>query len=206
MRNWIIIALILLVVGIIGTGATMGRDGFWNFGTVDIAQNQAVDGTGAKNIILSMESMDVTVVKGPTNEIKASLSGKVSEKFVKSTKLKVVRNGDTVTVGVDAKNGFSFGVSIFNAKLKLELPEQQYDSLALDSGSGNTSITDLAAQTLDVEAGSGNVKFNQLTVGKLSLDIGSGNSTITDVTADTAELDMRSGVITVEKLKARELS
>jgi len=206
MRNWIIVAAILLVIGLIGIGGTWGKDGMFDLGSVDLEQHQTIDGTGAKKIVLSMDSMDVTVVKGTANEIKASLTGKVSKKFIDKTNLKLVRDGDTVKVGVETNDGFTFGVSIFNVKLDLELPAQQYDSFVLDIGSGDTSITDLTAQTLEIDAGSGNLQLDRLASRKVSLEVGSGDTRISDLSADTAELDASSGNITIEKLTAKKLS
>ncbi|BBI34238.1 DUF4097 family beta strand repeat-containing protein [Cohnella abietis] len=206
MRNWIIIALILLVVGLVGAGRTMGNEGFFNFGSVEIDQQQAMDATGVKHIVLSFNSLDVTTVKGSTNEIKASLTGKVSKKFLESTKLNISRKADTITVSVDTKNGFTFGLSILDLELRLELPEQQYESITMDNGSGNINVAELAAQTIKIKNSSGNVQLNKLTANKLTLNVSSGSSQVTNVSANSAELDGYSGNITIEKLTAQKLS
>ncbi|GGD86536.1 DUF4097 family beta strand repeat-containing protein [Paenibacillus nasutitermitis] len=205
MRNWIIVAAILLVIGLIGMGSTMGK-GMFDLGSVEIEQHETIDGTDAKKIALALDSANITVVKGTTNEIKASLTGKVSKKFIDKTHLKLIRDGDEVKVAVETNNGFTFGVSIFNVKLDLELPAQQYDSFVLDIGSGDTSLAGLSVQTVEIDAGSGNIQLEDLASSKVSVEVGSGDTKVSGLSADTAELGASSGNITIEKLTARKLS
>jgi DUF4097 and DUF4098 domain-containing protein YvlB len=135
-------------------------------------------------------------VKGSTNEITATLTGKVSKKFVEPTKLNLVREGDTVKISVDTKS-LSYGISVFDVQIRVELPQQQYNSFVLNTGSGNLKMTDLAANTVRIEAGSGDINLDRLTSQKLTLKTGSGEVSMSDVEAEI-ELEAGSAEIAVE--------
>lgn len=203
MRNWLIIAVVLLVIGLSGIGVIFAKDGSFSLNTVAIEQHQEVDGSEAKKVILTTGSMNVIVSRGMDKTIKASLVGTASKKYEEQTHLKLVRTGDTVTVSIDRKGGFTLGFNIFDVDLNLELPEQQYDSLTIKAGSGNVKLTQLSAGKLVLDNGSGNVgvadvhtdnaaiytgsgnlKIDQLQAQKLSVKTGSGNITLSDVNAD----------------------
>ncbi|WP_019908622.1 DUF4097 family beta strand repeat-containing protein [Paenibacillus sp. HW567] len=194
MKKWMITAAILLVVGLIGVVATMWNEGGFSFRSVEINQNQAIDAEGVKDVVFSLNGMNITTVKGSTNEIKAALTGKVSKKFVELTKLNIVRENDTVKISVDTK-GSTVGISIFDVQIRVELPEQQYDSVVLNTGSGDLNMAELAANTIRIEADSGKVTLDRLTAQKLKLKTGSGNINMKDVEAeleleaDTAEIE-----------------
>ncbi|MDD9266209.1 hypothetical protein ACFPES_04100 [Paenibacillus sp. GCM10023248] len=64
MRNWIIVAFILLVIGLIGIGGTFSIGNIFGPGGVKVEQNQTVEGEGVRNIKVQSGSTDFQVVKG----------------------------------------------------------------------------------------------------------------------------------------------
>ena len=206
MRKWVVVAVILLVIGLIGIGTTISKDRALDFGTVEINQHGQTSGAGVNNIILKASSADVTVIKGTGNEIKASLTGKVSKRYEEQTKLYVIQDGATVKVGVALKRGFTFGINIIATELTLELPEQQYNTLSIDTGSGNTNIAVIDTKALDIKTGSGDVNLKQLNSSKISLNLGSGNIEVFDSSADSTVIEDGSGNIKFEKMKSDSLS
>ena len=196
MKKWMITAVILLGIGLIGMVSTMWNKGGFSLGAVELNQEQKIDAEGVRNVVFPLNSINVTAVKGSTNEIKATLTGKVSKKFVEPTKLNLVREGDTVKISVDIKS-LSYGISVFDVQIRVELPQQQYNSFLLNTGSGNLKMTDLAANTVRIEAGSGDINLDRLTSQKLMLKTGSGEVSMSDVEAEI-ELEAGSAEIAVE--------
>ncbi|UVI30833.1 DUF4097 family beta strand repeat-containing protein [Paenibacillus spongiae] len=206
MRNWIIVGLILLVVGLIGVGVTFKGTNF-TFNTVDIEKQQKeTEGEGVEFVRIENESADVTIVPSSSGKIKAELSGNVSQKFVDNIKLSLDRDGDEVTIKAEAGSGFSFGISIMNLDLKIELPERAFRELALNSGSGNIEMRDMLAGTMVIEAKSGDLNLKELTGDEMSISTSSGNITLGKLTGKQIKLKASSGDIELDKSKADELS
>ncbi|CQR52994.1 DUF4097 family beta strand repeat-containing protein [Paenibacillus riograndensis] len=204
MKKWIITAVVLFVVGLIGVTATMWNEGGFSLGSVEVNQEQAVAADGVKDVVLSLNSINVTMVKGTANEIKASLAGRVSKKMVESTKLNLIREGDTVKIGVDS-NRWTVGFSVFDVQVRVELPQQQYESFVFNSGTGDMNIAGVSARSVRVEADSGTVKLEGMKAGKISLELGSGDIEVNNVAADTLELNGDSTDVFLGKLAAQKV-
>ena len=162
MRNWIVIGLILLVVGLIGAFGTFGTKGDFSFGTEKVDRQQTISGDGVQNIEIETGSVDVKVVPGTGDEVKASLTGRASKKYLDKLELKLAKEGDTLKVGFKDHLGFRFGFNILNVDLKLEVPQRQYALLKLDSGSGDNAVGEIHADTFVLDAGSGDMDLSEL--------------------------------------------
>lgn len=204
MKKWVITAVILLTIGLIGVGATLWNGKGFDYSSVEINQDQSIDAGGVKDIVLSMDGMDVTMAKSSTNEIKVFLTGKASKKLADATKLNIVREGDAVRIGVDTKAS-TFGISVFELQARVELPAQQYDSLVLNTESGNLNMAEFAAQSVRIKSYSGKIKLDGVTASTVSLELGSGDAEINHVSADTVELNGKYANVTLEKLTAQKL-
>ncbi|RED56294.1 DUF4097 family beta strand repeat-containing protein [Cohnella lupini] len=206
MRKWIIVAFILLVIGLIGIGGTFSIGNMFDPGGVKVEQNQTVEGEGVRNIKVQSGSTDFQVVKGSTSKIKAYLTGQASEKYVDKIKLNLNRNGDAVNVSVESDIRASIGNTFRNLNLKLELPEQEYSSFVLESNNGDSNISELSADTINLIGHSGKMDMRDLTTGTLTSHVDSGDSDITEVYAKKIDLNASSGNITIEKLEASKLT
>ncbi|SEO40358.1 DUF4097 family beta strand repeat-containing protein [Paenibacillus sp. OV219] len=205
MRNWVVIALILVVVGLIGAFGTFRGD--FSFGTEKIDQQQWMAVDGVSDIIVKSGSMDVTIVPGSEQKIKAKLSGRASRKYRDKLKLTLERKGDQLNVSLEDNVGFTIGLNFRSVDLTLELPQQMYRKLVLDTGSGDAELKQIQADRIELDMGSGDVSLQQLTATTVSADIGSGDLHATDITAnESAELKAGSGDITVDGLKSKQLT
>lgn len=205
MRNWIVVALVLLVAGGIGTFTSFKGD--FTFGTEKIDQQQWMEADGVSDIIVKSGSMDVTIVPSSDQKIKAKLSGRASRKYRDKLKLMLERNGDQLNVSLEDKVGFTIGLNFVNVNLTLELPQQTYRKLVLDTGSGDTEVKQVQADRIELDTGSGDVDLEQLISSALSVVVGSGNLHATAITAnELAELKAQSGDVTVDGLKSKQLT
>ncbi|BBH22775.1 hypothetical protein Back11_41200 [Paenibacillus baekrokdamisoli] len=201
MRNWIVIALILLVIGIIGMFGTF-KDGNWlSLGTEKVEQKQSLEAAGIHNIHVELGSTNVKVVPTSSSEIKATLSGSASKKYKGKLHLMLEREGDTAKLTYEDDIGFSIGFNILNVDIKLELPEAQWQSFILNSSSGNIEISKLSADSIVLEGSSGNIELSQLKTHSLSAMLSSGNMDVLGITAETTRLESTSGNITLQDLK-----
>ncbi|RAP74491.1 DUF4097 family beta strand repeat-containing protein [Paenibacillus montanisoli] len=207
MRNWIIVALILLFIGLIGAFGTFRGDGAFSFGAEKVAQEQSVPGGGIEEIALDVGSMDLTVVPGTGDQVKAELTGRASKRYRDKLKLQLQTEGKVLRVTVQDEVGFTIGINIRNLDLRLELPQQQYRKLTLDAGSGDVEFSQILTDRITMKTGSGDMKLAQLQAQSIEVSVGSGNLGFTDVSADDQiKADANSGDITVDGLKAKLLT
>ncbi|REE78782.1 DUF4097 and DUF4098 domain-containing protein YvlB [Paenibacillus taihuensis] len=205
MRNWIVVALVLLVAGLIGTFSSFHGD--FTFGTEKINQQKTMAVDGISDIMVKSGSMDVTIVPSSDQQVKATLSGRVSRKYLDKLSVSLEREGNQLNVSLEDKVGFTFGLNFRSVNLTLELPQQMYRKLVLDTGSGDTDVRQVQADRIELDTGSGDVDLEQLTGSTLSVVIGSGNLDATDITAnESAELKAQSGDVTVDGLKSKQLT
>src|SRR5690606_2982523 len=112
----------------------------------------------------------------------------------------------TLVIEPKLPNGFSIGINIIDITLRVELPEQQWEDIRVNVGSGNIALSDVAAAQLDLAAGSGNIEASRVAAGSLQLRSGSGNQRLEEVKAAGAvELAAGSGNVTVEGFEAGTL-
>ncbi|AZN39413.1 DUF4097 family beta strand repeat-containing protein [Paenibacillus albus] len=205
MRNWVVIALILVVVGLIGAFGTSRGD--FSFGTEKIDQQQWMEGDGVSEIVVKSGSMDVTVIPSSDQKIKAKLSGRASRKYRDKLKLTLERNGDQLNVTLEDKVGFTIGLNFRSVDLTLELPQQMYRKLVVDTGSGDAELKQVQADRIELDMGSGDVSLQELTAQAMIVDIGSGDMHATAITAnESVELKANSGDVTVDGLKSKQLT
>ncbi|SDW67201.1 DUF4097 family beta strand repeat-containing protein [Paenibacillus sp. CF384] len=207
MRNWIVVALILLVVGLIGAFGTFRKDGALSLGTEKVNQEQSVAGDGIEEVEIDTGSLDITVVPSSNNEVKAELTGRASKKYRDKLKLELQREGNVLRVSVHDGVGFTIGINILNLDLRLELPEQQYRKLMFDGGSGDIDMAQLKVDRINLHTGSGDMTLQQLNAQSIEAEIGSGNISFADVTAtDLIAVNAGSGNVSTEGLKAKKFT
>ncbi|QHW31606.1 DUF4097 domain-containing protein [Paenibacillus rhizovicinus] len=206
MRKWVFVGLILFVVGLVGAAGTIGAKGDFSFGTEKVDKQQSMSAEGIRNIDIQTGSVDLTIVPGTGNEVKASLTGRASKSYLDKMNILLKKDGDTIKVGFEDHIGFRIGINILNVNLKLEVPQQQYANLKLDSGSGDNVINGLKADAFELDGGSGDVDLNGLRSKTIKVSISSGDLSLADVTADgDVTLKTGSGNISADRLTAKRL-
>ncbi|WP_219835176.1 DUF4097 family beta strand repeat-containing protein [Paenibacillus sp. R14(2021)] len=209
MRNWLLVGIILLVVGLIGAFGTLQLGGDFSFGTEEVHQQQQISAAGINTVAIDSGSIDLTIVPTDSSEVKATLTGRASKKYMNKLKLKLKlkKEGDSLIVAFEGHTGFSMGVSILNLDMKLELPQQQYRQLKLDSGSGDIQLSGMAIDAIALDGGSGDMKLSQLQTKELLVSLGSGNVDASDIASGgNVTVKANSGDVAVERLAAKQLA
>lgn len=203
MRNWVIAGLTLFAAGAIGTVVSFGSEGDFSFGTVEVAKEASASASGIERIKLGASAADIDIVPGAGDEFKATLTGRASKKFLDRIEVKLVPSGKELLVDVKASTGFSIGLNILDVDLRLEVPEREWQSLAIDGGSGNVDLADMKIDELVAKIGSGNLHVKGVTSRKLELEAGSGNIHAESSTANQVEMDVSSGNLRLTDVEAK---
>jgi len=96
-------------------------------------------------------------------------------------------------------------ISISNQPNKLYLPEEEYEDLTVNVGSGDFEAkSELTLDDVEVKVGSGDVDIANLTMKNLSARASSGSIVIEKTDAKSATLETGSGQITVNGMNVKE--
>jgi len=205
MRNWIVIAVIILLVGLIGAGVTFGQSGF-SFQALEVNKQERVSGENVERIRVEADSMNVKIIRGQGSDIIASLHGKASEKAINDVKLDVASRGDQVAIKLERKTTFTIGINIFDVDLTVELPERLYNELVVEGGSGDVEVRDWSGATLKADLGSGDVTLKQVKAADIEVDVGSGEIQAQKLDSKSVVLKALSGDINVSQATAEKIS
>lgn len=178
----------------------------FSFDNKKINEEQTLDADIYRDLTVKTGSIDIHVVQGAADQIKVRLSGKASSKYADQVKLKVEPNGDSMTVGVEEDHGINLGISIMDLQLTVELPEKNWETAKIESGSGNIEVESILGDEVTVKAGSGNVNVQQVNAGELAVHTGSGNIEVEEIEAESVALQSGSGEISADGYHAEQLS
>lgn len=95
---------------------------------------------------------------------------------------------------------------VVQEKVVVTIPEELCpEQIAIESGSGAVSVTEVAAENLTIDSGSGRVTIDKAEADRLLVDSGSGRVALTNATFKNTELYTGSGGISVEDSELGEL-
>jgi lia operon protein LiaG len=208
MKKSFALGLILLIAGVIGIIITFsGDDDLMDFGTTSVNMGETVAADAITDVSVKGSSVNVEIKRGTGSDIKVALEGRASEKFMDDIGLDVQTEGGKLIIQPKMPRGFSIGINIIDVKLRIELPERQWENVSVDVGSGNVALSDVHARTLALDAGSGNIEAERVEGTSVSLHSGSGDQRLSNVKAtDEIQLDMGSGNATVDTFEAASLT
>ena len=163
MKKSFALGLILLVAGVIGIIITFsGDDDILDFGTTSIDMGETVAADAITDVNVKGSSVSVEIKRGSGSDVLIALEGRASEKFLDDIDLDVQTEGGKLMIQSKMPRGFHFGINVIDIRLRVELPERQWESVTVDVGSGNIALSDVQAVTLALDAGSGNIEADRI--------------------------------------------
>lgn len=185
---------------------------------VDIHQQETVNAEQIDTISISTSSADIEVLPVAGEEIGIFLDGEMSENLAERYEFKILQKANRLDISFKTNNqsvGFQFGVSISNVKLKVTLPEKNYEDIQAGTSSGDiiinkleskslTSTSSSGSQTISglkienrlfVKASSGDIVANGNDVGKAMVRASSGGIKLRGLVCNDAKLETSSGYI-----------
>lgn len=208
MKKLVSLALILLVAGIIGIVLTFDAKDLKAFGTEPVHLEESVDSSSVVNIIAKTKGIKIDVRKGQTEQIRVSLEGKASKKYIDRFTLATGTNGDGDTVIIEAgyKDTVVVGLNIVDVVLIVELPDKQWEQVDIESEYDDIEIESLHASAAEITTKSGNIEAEQLQAAKLTVQSEYGDVDTERVAGDDITLTSDSGNIGIEDYEAVQLN
>jgi lia operon protein LiaG len=202
MKKVVLGALVLLIIGLVGTVATASFSDALSFNTVEVFEEKSVRGDSINTIDVNLSSTDVQFEPTNGDDIIVELNGRVSKKIKDQFKLKVNEKGDRLEVSLEKLDVmFYVGVTRIDLDLTLKLPEKIYDSIVIDASSADIEMRDLKLVEVKTNVSSGDVTFENLTTEQIELETSSGDVKLINSSADLFNLTASSGDIFMEELK-----
>lgn len=180
MKKLAALALIMLGVGVLCAFFVFNKNDLMKFKGDPYLQEKTVDASAIKSIHAETDTFNVTFVRGTTDDIHLRLEGNASKKYNDKIVFTADSKGDTLYIEGNTKNNFTFGISIINLKLTVELPEKLWDTVDIKTDTGNISIDQLKADQLNVELDTGNLKVSDYSFNAIKFETDTGNVTFTD--------------------------
>lgn len=175
-----IVALILLVVGGIGSVATYGARQ-----KEDISEQRKIKNDQVSHVHIDVDSMDLEFI--PVNDFKQAkveLVGNGNKELKKE--LKVKEAGDTleITLKNEREKWFNFQFGWNHSKLKIYLPEKQYEQLKINGLSADVYLNGISGKNTEIKLSSGDLVVKNVTTDKLVVEGSSSDLFLRDIKGD----------------------
>lgn len=189
-----IVALILLLVGIVGSIFT-----FKSINTAkDVTEEKVEIQDAFDEIEISSNEARVEVL--PTSDSKATieLTGKHSNYRLSAD---VEASTLKVDVGYRQNKLFNFDFTSALLTLKVYVPEKLYQSLQIESGNGRVQVDDLQAKNVYVKTDNGHIKLNNLESSKVTAEADNGTIDLKNVASSAVNTRADNGKIHLDNVE-----
>ncbi|WML50222.1 DUF4097 family beta strand repeat-containing protein [Neobacillus sp. PS3-34] len=207
MKKFVYILLILFVIGLAGTLVTVNANGGFSFDTNNVSDKAVIDNDGIKKLKVDLSSSDVSIHPTTDKEITVELSGKISKKLKKKIKLAVRENGDTAEVSLKNENQikFNIGVLIVDTNVDIYMPKEMFESIRLETSSGDIAAEGLTAKEISLQSSSGDIAVeNSKAEDLFAIQTSSGDISSMKNSGEKLDMKASSGDINVKDQESRE--
>ncbi|QOR65907.1 DUF4097 family beta strand repeat protein [Cytobacillus suaedae] len=202
MKKVVLGALVLLIVGLVGSVATASFSDVFSVNTVEVYEEKTVKANSVETIDVNLSSTDLHFEPISGDDIIVELSGSVSKKIKDQYELVVDQKGDRLEVSLDKLDVmFYVGVTRIDLNLTLKLPEKIYHSILIEASSADVEMRDLRLSEVRTKVSSGDVRFENISTEEIVLETSSGDIQIIKSKADLFNLAASSGDVIMEDLK-----
>lgn len=219
MKKIVYTALTLILVGIIGALIVYKTTDTLRPANIQQQKKTAMI-DGIREVKIDSGSVDVQVAPSSSRTLSAELQGWGNAEIARSIQLDVKQEGRSLNIVADRKGPF-FGITFGWVKLVVTVPDQLYDSIRIQTASGDLSVHSLKAKQLMLAAQSGDIDAESNQGDHFSVQVRSGNVTARDnrvsadavmtadsgdamingLSAESSRLETKSGDLTVQNVK-----
>lgn len=190
--------LILLVVGLVGS--------IFTFRSVNQAKDIAVKkeiNDNFKEIAITTDNANVKVLPTSGSRAMAELTGKgPNHRLSVDVEESVLK----VDVSNKQKKLYNFDFSELLVTLKVYVPEEDYDSLQIESDNGQVQINELLAKDIHVETDNGIIKLNDIEGETIAAAANNGIIDLKSIAARDVALETDNGKILLDGVEGKLFS
>ncbi len=198
-RNWLIIATSLVLVGgiIFGGVMTMLKWDFSKLSTVRYETGEYEINEDYKNISIITKTADILLV--PSENSKTSVSCYEQKNLKHSVE---VKDGTLIIEVNDSRNWYDhIGIAFGNPKITLNIPKGEFGELSVIATTGDIKIPkEFIFESIDISMSTGDIT-NYASASKLvKLQASTGDICAENISAGTLDLRVSTGEITVSNV------
>jgi lia operon protein LiaG len=203
MKKVVYLMLMLFIIGVVGTLVSVSASGGFSLDTYNVHDQAVVNNVDISRVEIDLSSSDVTVNSSDSDEITVEMNGKISKKLKKKLKLDVQEKGQTLKIGLTGEDQikFNIGVLIVDTNVEVFLPQKIYDSIQIDTSSGDILIQDLKAKETLFDTSSGDIIARNLFTEVNRFHSSSGEMELSNVTGDI-QAESSSGDMIIDYVNA----
>lgn len=174
------------------------------FGTTETSSSY--DASNIQKLNIHSSSVSLTVAPTNDNEIKLALSKRGFGKASLEKHVTVQHKDNEIQIQLTG-NKFAF-FWLFNRGITAELlvPQKMYDQFIVSAKSGNVTVQNVQAETLDISSQSGNITVKEGTGEQFSVKSSSGNIKLNEIEATSFSAKATSGNVTLDQVDSDLIS
>ena len=202
MKNWMIVGVVLIVMGITVFAVAMATND-WNFRNLSTVKYETnVHEIKDEFSKISIDTSTANIILLPSEDGKCRVECYEEEKIKHTVS---VKDGTLSVVSVDERKWYEhIGFNFDSAKITVHLPENEYESLVIRESTGMVTVPslftfggiDIKTSTGDVDClatvkgemkittSTGRINLEKLTAGAILLEVSTGRVTVSDVTCE----------------------
>ena len=198
-KIWLFVASFLAVLGTIifaGVMAVYNWD-FSKLGTVKYETNTYTANGAFDKISISVDTTEIEFL--PTDNKDCSIVCIEDEKVKHSAK---VQNGTLVIDTVDTRKWYDFiGVSLGVPKMTVYLPQNEYNSLSIETDTGDITVPkDFSFKNIEIDGDTSDINCFASVSDILEIELSTGDINIDNVTLGRLDLSTSTGDITLKNV------
>lgn len=174
-----IVALLLIVIGVIGSIAT-----FATTTKKSAAITTEIDDISFTSIQIDVTNTDIELI--PVQEqAKIEVVGRNAEKT--NEQITIDRQGETLTIKTEKqkRKWISFGFNP-SPKIKVFIPEKEYESIHVTATTADTYVQKLAGKNIKLTTTTGDIVAKNITSNELAVKVTTGDILLDEVKGDTS--------------------
>ena len=174
-KIWLICALCLILIGglvFVGGLASMDFD-FTMLGTTQYTSQTYTIEESFQKIILDADLSDVKLL--PSADNTCTIEVKSTEKISHSY---AVRHDTLIIQELDTRKWHDhIGINLESPRITVYLPAKDYETIAIETDTGDVVIEEIYATKLDIETDTGDVKLRAFDAAQISIEADTGDVT-----------------------------
>lgn len=124
------------------------------------------------SVEIAVSYADIQIAPAGNGQVSLTLPDDTFTYTCENGVLKIQNQQNTGFFGVQF---IDFGIVQQEKKITLSLPEQQYETITLSSGTGDMNLSGISAGTLTASVGTGDINLQSCTLSGMDIDSGTGS-------------------------------
>ncbi len=200
-KIWLIVAVLLILIGSVVFGGVMMKLN-WDFtalSTTKYETNTHLVDTDYKNISVTTDTADIEFVISDSTKV-------VCCEEINAKHSVEVKDGTLFVKLIDERKWHEhIGINFGTPKITVYIPKAEYGTVSVKTSTGNITLGDFSAESLDLSVTTGKVTLSDLTCkGDVNVKVSTGRTNITDVTCKNLITSGNTGDVALKNVVATE--